>query len=386
MLRQSLASLADNFSAPYIGYYLASLTPSGITQGVLQFSTNALPTLAQVLAGPYIDRFKKYILMLFTSSVIASLIWITISLTRNPTVLTILVTLRAIFVGIAGLSFTAFIGFMFSDIERGRILSKVNATAQLMALIAFVVTASLIIPSVETLRLLFVFSGVLSFIASIFWLRMIYIDRSIAKDNLGREKGLLPALKVVTNNKSFVKFCVIYSCHMMAMALAWPWFPLMQKYVLNMSITEIAILNICGTSSLILFQYFITNYIHKLNVKKTIIISRIGFTTYALSYAIANNPIQIYIANTILGPFTALSNIFIPLYIFRVSTHGMYASYLATLNFTQGMSAALGSIIGGTIADIIASNNNFYALRYAMAVVAILRGITALLHIKIDDR
>lgn len=124
ILRQSLASLADNFSAPYIGYYLASLTPSGAIQGVLQFSTNALPTLAQVLIGPYIDRFKKYVFVLFISSFIASLLWIFISLIQNPLTLTTLVTLRAVLVGVAGLSFTSLIGVVFKGSERGRVISN----------------------------------------------------------------------------------------------------------------------------------------------------------------------------------------------------------------------------------------------------------------------
>ncbi|MEM2826802.1 MAG: hypothetical protein QXL30_06050, partial [Sulfolobales archaeon] len=114
VVRQALASLADNFSAPYVGYYLASITSSGVLQGLLQFSTNSLPTAAQVLLGPLMDWWGRYITVLLTTSVAASLLWIAISLTIVPEVFVGLVTFRAIVVGLSGLAFTAFLGTVFS--------------------------------------------------------------------------------------------------------------------------------------------------------------------------------------------------------------------------------------------------------------------------------
>jgi len=385
ILRQSLASLADNFSAPYIGYYLASLTPSGAIQGVLQFSTNALPTLAQVLIGPYIDRFKKYVFVLFISSFIASFLWIFISLIQNPLTLTTLVTLRAVLVGVAGLSFTSLIGVVFKGSERGRVISNVNAVSQLMALITFVIIAMLINPSIDTLRMLFVFSGVLSTIASVFWIRMFFLDKCISREGELSNLGLAKVLSIVIRNRYFVKFSLIFSAHMMVVAFAWPLFPLMQRYVFKMSVSEIAILNIYGTASQIVFQLIVTKYVHRLKIKKMLVISRVGILTYTLSYALATNTIHIYIANAILGPFIALSNVLIPLYVFQTSTYGMYASYLATLNFMQGIASALGSIIGGTVVDRFIMNNDFNSIKLLMLLISIFRGLTALLLLKIRD-
>lgn len=385
VLRQSLASLADNFSAPYIGYYLASLTPSGTTQGVLQFSINALPTLAQILVGPIIDRFRRYILTLLISSTIASVMWLIISVTTKPLLLTLLVTARAIFVGIAGLSFTAFIGVLFTGIERGVILSRVNVVSQLTALVAFALTALVINPSIDVLKVFFIFSGTVSLLASILWLRLLHIDHRLNNGKREKEVNLISALKIVKRNRSFIKLSVAYSSHVMSMALAWPWFPLVQKYVLNMSVAEIAMLNIYGTFSTMIAQYVFTRYIHRVSLKKLLIVSRIGFIIPPLFYSQARDPILLYISSLLLGPFSALSNVAIPLYTLKISTHNMYASYIALLNFSQGILAALGSIIGGTIADIVIGNQNYDNLRYALLVDTGLRMTTSLLFTKIDE-
>ncbi|MEM4919410.1 MAG: hypothetical protein QW518_08740, partial [Thermofilaceae archaeon] len=62
--RQAMASLADNLSAPYLGYYLASLSGSGTLQGILQMSVNSLPTVTQVLAGRWLDRTGRHVQLL----------------------------------------------------------------------------------------------------------------------------------------------------------------------------------------------------------------------------------------------------------------------------------------------------------------------------------
>jgi len=324
--------------------------------------------------------------VLLVSSFTASLLWIFISLVQNPLTLTALVTSRAVFVGIAGLSFTTLIGVVFSSSERGKVLSNVNAVSQLMALITFIITASLINPTTNTLKILFIFSGILSTVASVFWVRTLPLDKCNFRDGSSTNLGLMKAMKIVVRNKSFMKFSSIYSAHMMTMAFAWPLFPLMQRYVFKMSVSEIAILNICGTASLMVFQFIVTRYIHRLDVKKMIVVSRIGFTAYTLSYAVASNTNHIYIANAALGPFSALSNVLIPLYVFRASTYGMYASYLATLNFMQGTASALGSIIGGTIADKFITYSDFNSLRLLMLLISVFRGLTAVLLIKIDEK
>lgn len=382
VIRQSISSLADNFSTPYIGYYLAYITPSGITQGVLQFSTNALPTLVQVFVGPIVDRFKKYIMLLLASSIFASLIWLIVPVVSEPLAITSLITLRAIFIGLSGLAFTAFIGFIFSDIDRGKVLSKVNTVSQLTALISFIVTALVVNPSIDVLKLLFIFSGLVSLAASFLWISMLYLDKQIDRNN--NSLNLFSILKIISSNKSFIKFSSAYFAQIMAMALAWPWFPLVQKYILNMSVAQVAIMNICASISTVITQYLLTNYIHKIDIKKMIIVSRLGFVMLPLFYGIAYNSIHLYIAHLILGPFTALSNVLIPLYIFKVSTHGMYASYMAATNFSQGMAASIGSIIGGIIADIFIGLYGYIGLRYILLVDVIIRLIATLFFIKID--
>jgi hypothetical protein len=137
-----------------------------------------------------------------------------------------------------------------------------------MALITFVIIAMLINPSIDTLRMLFVFSGVLSTIASVFWIRMFFLDKCISREGELSNLGLAKVLSIVIRNRYFVKFSLIFSAHMMAVAFAWPLFPLMQRYVFKMSVSEIAILNICGTASQMVFQLIVTKYVHRLKLRR----------------------------------------------------------------------------------------------------------------------
>ncbi len=384
VFRQALASLADNFSAPYIGYYLASLTPSGIGQGVLQFSINALPTLAQVFVGPFIDRYRRYVLALLISSTIASLMWIAISLIVEPFVFIALVTIRAIFVGLTGLAFTAFIGILYSHVERGRILSRVNVASQIATLIVLTITAFVINPPVEMLKYLFLFSGMVSFVASLLWIKIIYLDRSFVSAGQS-EISLRSTISDIRRNRVFIKLTLLYSSHIMTLAIAWPWFPIAQRYILNMSVAEVAILNIYSVASTMISQYTLMHYLHKLNLRRLLIASRLGFIIPPLFYSFAQDVTTVYVASILLSPFLAISNVAIPLYVLKISPYRMYASYTAFLNFFQGILAAVGSIIGGFIADVITKGGSFDNLRYVLIIDAGARFVTALLFTKIDD-
>lgn len=388
VFRQALASLADNFSAPYVGYYLASITPSGVLQGLLQFSTNSLPTAAQVLLGPLMDWWGRYVAVLAVTSVVASLLWVAISFTLVPEVLVGLVTLRAIVVGLSGLSFTAFLGAAFSAATRGRVLSLVNLVSQGVALAVFVFTAVVLAPEVGFLRYLFLFSGLVSLAASAIWLRLLRLDRGASP---GRDPGERPPNPVgmmarVAGDRSFMKLNVAYAGYVAVMAAAWPWFPVAQRYVFRLSVGDLAVLNVASTLSTMVSQYLLMKYLHRLSMKWLIVASRAGFVIPPLFYAIAPGPELVYLSGVLTGPFGAIGNVVVPLYVLNMSKRGMYASYISLLNFSQGMSAAIGSIVGGVAMDYLAATTGSYeGLRLGFGLVAIARAAMTLPFLRIDD-
>jgi hypothetical protein len=69
-----------------MGYYFASL------QGVLQMSVNSLPTVTQVLAGPWLDRTGRHVELLLAASVASSILWLLVPLTLDPLLLVALIT------------------------------------------------------------------------------------------------------------------------------------------------------------------------------------------------------------------------------------------------------------------------------------------------------
>ncbi|MEM0283364.1 MAG: hypothetical protein QXE32_03545 [Sulfolobales archaeon] len=385
VVRQSLASLADNFSAPYIGYYLAALTSSGVLQGILQFSLNSLPTLAQVLLGSFIDRLRKYIMILLITSVTASSLWILISLTLDPLILVGLYTLRAVAVGISGLALIAFIGAFYSSHERGKILSTITIASQITALLAFVTVGFLINPSIDLLRILFIVSGIISLIGSLIWLNMLYLDSCLeSSERKSSEISISKSFKIILENRSFMKFDYAFSGYILAMSFAWPYFAVAQVYLYRMSVSDLAILNIISTLSTMISQYILMKILPRTDLKKLVIISRIGFVTPPLFYAVSPNIEYIYISNLIIGPFQAITNVVIPLYTLEVSEKRFQASHLAFLNFSQGVTAAVGSIIGGFTMDRFVRLYGYEGLRIGFAISTVFRILTTIPFIKID--
>jgi len=383
MLRQSLASLADNFSAPYIGYYLAALSGSGVLQGILQFSVNSMPTTAQVFLGPVIDRVGRYILFLLTTSVAASILWIIISLIIDPVALVGVYTLRAVVVGLAGLAFTSFIGVFFVDANlRSRVLSLVTLLSQATALLAFLIVAFIINPSIDQLRIIFIFSGDKS-------RRIFDMDQIIYIDNCMKRSQSIPSIwrvfKEIIRNKTFIKFDLAFSGYIFVMSFAWPYFPVAQRNLYKMSVAELATLNILGTLSTMIFQYILMKIIPRASLKKLIIISRLGFLIPPFAYAFSPNIEMIYLSNILVGPFSAIGNVVITLYVYEVSVKNLQASHLAFLNFSQGIAAAIGSILGGVLMDRFVASYGVDGLRIGFIISTILRGVMTIPFIKTED-
>ena len=78
-------------------------------------------------------------------------------------------------------------------------------------------------------------------------------------------------------------------------------------------------------------------------------------------------------------------NVVVPLYVLNIAKKGMYASYTALLNFSQGIAAALGSMVGGMLMDVASGGGSFEPLRYYFLAVAALRLALSLPFLRIDD-
>ena len=367
IVRQSLASLADNLSAPYLGYYFASLSGSGTLQGVLQMSVNSLPTVTQVLAGPWLDRTGRHVELLLAASIVSSVLWLLVPLTPDPLLLVALITARAVVVGVSGLALTAFVGELFPGDERGKVLSYLNAAAQLSALPVF---AAMIFanPSLETMRLVFTASGAVSLAASATWFALLGVERRRS----GSGAPLTSSLAAL-RNRAFAKFAAATSVYSFAMAVAWPLFPLAQRYVLHMSVADLALLRLLSISSTMVSQYTLAKRINGRSLKKLVIVSRVGLVMFPTVYALAHDPLPILVWQLLSGPFVAINLVAIPLYAMEVASPELKASYLSALNLLQGISASMGSALGGVYTDQLVKSAGWEEVRRGLALSAALR-------------
>jgi predicted MFS family arabinose efflux permease len=379
IVRQSLASLADNLSAPYMGYYFASLSGSGALQGVLQMSVNSLPTVTQVLAGPWLDRTGKHVVLLLAASVASSILWLLVPLTLDPLLLVALITARAVVVGVSGLALTALVGELFPGDRRGRMLSYLYAAAQLSALPVF---AAMVFanPSLEAMRLMFTVSGVVSLAASTTWFALLGVGRR----REGASASLTSSLRAL-RNRAFARFAVATSIYNFAMAIAWPLFPLAQRYVLNMSVADLALLNLLSTSSTMVSQYALAKHINGRSLKKLVIVSRAGLVMFPTVYALSHDPLPIFAWQLLSGPFVAIGMVAIPLYAMEVADPELKACYLSTLNLLQGISASLGSALGGFHTDRLVRSAGWEEVRYGLALSAALRAAALIPLLTIHD-
>lgn len=379
IVRQSLASFADNLSAPYMGYYFASLSGSGALQGVLQMSVNSLPTVTQVLAGPWLDRTGQHVRLLLTASIASSILWLLVPFALDPQLLVALITARAIVVGVSGLALTALVGELFPGDERGRVLSYLNAAAQLSALPVF---AAMFFanPSLETMKLVFTASGVVSLAASTTWFALLGVKRQRHGNG-----ALLTSSLLVLRNKVFARFAIANSIYNFAMAIAWPLFPLAQKYVLQMSVADLALLNLFSTSSTMVSQYTFAKRINGRSLKKLVVISRAGLVMFPTVYALSHNPLPIFAWQLLSGPFVAIGMVVIPLYAMEVADPELKASYLSTLNLLQGISASLGSALGGFYTDRLVNSYGWEEVRNGLALSAMLRAAALIPLLTISD-
>lgn len=379
IVRQSLASLADNLSAPYIGYYFASLSGSGALQGVLQMSVNSLPTVMQVLAGPWLDRTGRHVRLLLAASIVSSILWLLVPLTLDPLLLVALITARAIVVGVSGLALTALVGELFPGDERGRVLSYLNAAAQLSALPVFA-TMFFANPSLETMKLVFTVSGVVSLAASTTWFALLDVVRRRCGNGVSPTSSLL-----VLRNRVFARFAIANSIYNFAMATAWPLFPLAQRYVLHMSVADLALLNLLSTSSTMVSQYALAKRINGRSLKKLVVISRAGLVMFPTVYALSHNPLPVFAWQLLSGPFVAIGMVVIPLYAMEVADPELKASYLSTLNLLQGISASLGSALGGFYTDRLVNSYGWEKVRNGLALSAMLRAAALIPLLTISD-
>ena len=370
ILRQSLASLADNLSAPYVGYYFASLSGSGTMQGLLQMSVNSVPTLAQVAAGFWLDRRGRHVALLLATSTASAAVWLLTSAVQDPGLLLALITARAVLVGVSGLALTALVAELFGSSKRGEVLSYLNAAAQLTALPVF---AAMIFtnPSTSSLRRLFAASGAISLAASATWLTMLKLDR--ARGNGGN--GRVTVNGRVLRNRAFVSYTAANSLFTFSMAFAWPLFPLAQRYVLAMSVADLALLNFLSTASLMASQYAMAKRIAGRDLLKLTLVSRAGVLMFPIVYAVSPNPTPIFVWQALSGPFVALGNIVAPLYVLEVAEPELKASYLSIYNLAQGLAASLGSAVGGAATDRIVALKGWEGVRYGFAISAILRAV-----------
>jgi len=214
----------------------------------------------------------------------------------------------------------------------------------------------------------FTASGVVSLAASTTWFALLGVERRRRGNGVTLTSSLL-----VLRNRVFARFAIANSIYNFAMAIAWPLFPLAQRYVLNMSVADLALLNLLSTSSTMVSQYALAKRINGRSLKKLVIVSRAGLVMFPTVYALAHDPLPIFAWQLLSGPFVAIGMVAIPLYAMEVSDPELKASYLSTLNLLQGISASLGSALGGFYTDRLVRSAGWEEVRYGLALSATLR-------------
>jgi MFS family permease len=115
-------------------------------------------------------------------------------------------------------------------------------------------------------------------------------------------------------------------------------------------------------------------------------LAKFGLISFPLIYAFAPNMTYLYIANFIVGVFSALNDTAVLSYLFDSTPSGQRGSYTSLYNLSVGLSYFLGSLVGGVLVSAGIPIFGFTAsLQFVYLISAVGRGSIALMHKKLIE-
>ncbi len=211
-------------------------------------------------------------------------------------------------------------------------------------------------------------------------------ETRIIKDKTKPQPKMFLALK----DPTFRKYFIVNSIFGLIMATMWPIFPIAQIVILEMTFTQIAIINAIFAACASLAQYFGGKLSDRIGRKPLIIFSRVSMFTIPIvmiGAIFTNNWLLLIISNVIGGTAIGVVSVAHNAYLLDISPRDQMGAYSGLNQVGWGIATFIGSLSAGFIAtavenaapvELVGDERTRYMILVMFTAIAILRFLVSL--------
>ena len=408
----ALTQFALGLHAPFLQTYLVDMQT--YLYGVKNFAElgafrsvgNFAPTVLQPVWGATSDKVghtKAFVAFgtLMGLSFVYLFLW-----AATPLDMILMYAIQSLMFSIQIPTWLSLVGGLMGENNRGNELGKLGIFANVASLMATLLSGILagmpgilpflrssfgsigliLFPSVEAWRqvyyLPFLLTAIVGIITSIISLTI----KEKARDS-DKPRQFPPVVRLLSQPSDFRRFSFVAVTYAFAMAMAWPYFIVVQRDWLHNSIFEIALASVLMTATTVVFTIPFGRLSDKVGRKPVIIMGRSPLFVVPIIYAFATNVYMIYVANIISGFTIAATVNATTAYIYDVAPAEERGSHIAVFNTFTGAVLLLGSFLAGIFGQIILifTTSEYFSVFAMLILSAILRFITSFFYLLIRE-
>ncbi len=356
----SLSRFADGLYRPFLQTYMIDIGASYAELGAFRSVGNIMPTILQPIWGARSDQVGKRQPFVAFGTFSGLLMVFMFLWAQTPIQMIVLYAIQSMLLSIQIPTWQSLIGALMDEDNRGNELGKLGIVTNITSLIATIATGLMasigyiLRPPVDPVRaeyfLPFYLTAVIGILASVI---SFAIDEKRPSER--EQRPFPPLMKILSRRGDFRKLCGITIFFSFGMSMAWPFFAVIQRRVLEFTLLEIALVSAVMTIVSATFSIPFGKLSDRVGRKPLIIFGRLLLFSVALLYALAVPATWyfVYIANIIAGISIASSMNALQAYIYDVAPEEERGSYLAVYNTFTGIVFLFGSLISGLIGDLL---------------------------------
>ena len=401
----SLSLFAQGLYSPIMNTYLVDMGANNFELGVFRSIGNVSPTLLQPGWGALADKIgRNKPFVAFGTFTGLALVFLFLY-AATPLEMIILFAIQSILLSIQIPTWQSLVGSLMDDEIRGDELGKLGIFTNIASFFAtllsgFIAVTPVFIPIFRSLlgplgpvlipvvsiekeqyTIPFFLTASIGILTSLLSL-LIHEKRS--EDGVVRK--IPPVLRLLSQPGEFRRFCFSATIFSFGMSMAWPYFVRVQRDWLNQDLFVISISWALLTGVIVLLTIPFGRLSDRVGRKPLILFGRGILFTVPLLYAFATNDYFIFISNAIAGLATAASMNAITAYIYDVAPEEERGAYLGVFNTYVGIVFFCGSLISGTLGELLVPFvGNYMAVFYMLICSCILRFVGSFFYLLIKE-
>lgn len=373
---QMFISFAQNLSFQFLPIYTRKLGASNIQMGLLTAVQNVFSSLFSPFWGNKSDKHGRRI-FLFLGGLTTFSSAIAIAIASGPVQVIFAVGINSI-----GLSMIlpAWAGAMADYSEgqsRGSFVGRIAGVGYVYVTFALLFFTVLIpqLPDNELTQYRVIMWIAVANFAMVILIAWFFIDIKNGNDK-SRKLSIIDPLR----DSTYRRFLIIILFWWLWMSLAWSYFPIVIADVAQATITQVAILGIVATITQAFSSFYLSGYIDKIGIRRSVVIGFLPFGIVPLFFAFATSWEQLIIPQLIAGMGIGFGFTAMQAYIIEIAGSEKAGTYQGTYQILWGFITFGGSFFGGwflgKLTDYLDDQNK--AVRYALLGIFALRIMSTL--------